>query len=216
MTPNDLAKLLRPVKRRLNAAITRGYVLAVNATGTRVRLKAGLRDGEIGEDLDYLEPYGFTGIPLPDGDGVLTLAVGGHGNNRVALAAGGRAHRPRDLQPGEVCLYTHEGDEIRFQRGRKIRVIGGSQVYVQTAVALVEASESATIQSPQITLDAPMVRCTGDVQIGGAIHSDGNASSDGQVSDANGSMQEMRGVYNGHNHTGDDGGSTSSPRQEMT
>lgn len=35
------------------------------------------------------------------------------------------------------------------------------------------------------------------------------------VYDKNGSMQEMRDTYNGHNHTGDDGGGTSNPHQEM-
>ena len=36
------------------------------------------------------------------------------------------------------------------------------------------------------------------------------------VYDKNGSMQEMRDTYNGHNHTGDDGGGTSQPHQEMS
>ncbi|MDI3259701.1 MAG: phage baseplate assembly protein [Sinobacteraceae bacterium] len=50
------------------------------------------------------------------------------------------------------------------------------------------------------------------------LHVTGNVTCAGDVSDHNGSMQEMREIYNGHNHGGVQGGSsnTAAPNQEMT
>tara|TARA_R110002012_G_scaffold223601_2_gene395558 strand:+ start:635 stop:1186 length:552 start_codon:yes stop_codon:yes gene_type:complete len=47
------------------------------------------------------------------------------------------------------------------------------------------------------------------------VYMDGNLRVNGDVYDGLGSMQEMRDIYNGHDHTGDSGGSTSDPNQEM-
>src|SRR5699024_10133422 len=106
MNPGSIHKLTRHLQRAIHATITRGTVLASTASRKRVQLKIGLRAQEVADDVELLEPYGLTTIPLPDHDGVMTLAVGGDGSHRVAIMAGGRAHRPTDLEPGEVCLYT--------------------------------------------------------------------------------------------------------------
>lgn len=210
-----VAKLLRPVRRRIGAMITRGYVLNVDAGGKRIRLKVGLREGEIADLVELLEPYGFSAPPLPDRDGVLTLALGGHGNHRVGLNAGGRKHRPRDLKPGEVCLYTDEGDEIRLKRGRVIGVVAGEKLQVDTKEAVVNATTKATVTSPEITavastsvrLETPLVYTTGQIQAEGDITD--------QVAAGGVSMASMRDTYDGHTHPGDSGGTTGSPNQTM-
>jgi len=48
------------------------------------------------------------------------------------------------------------------------------------------------------------------------VHMDGNLHVAGDVSDKNGSMQEMRDTYNVHDHGGDSGGTTSKPSQGMS
>lgn len=48
------------------------------------------------------------------------------------------------------------------------------------------------------------------------IYMDGNLHCEGDVNDHTSTMQTMRDIYNGHNHGGDSGGSTSPPRQEMS
>ena len=45
---------------------------------------------------------------------------------------------------------------------------------------------------------------------------DGNLEVAGNVSDKNGSMQEIRDTFNDHNHDGDSGGTTSKTNQPMT
>lgn len=57
---------------------------------------------------------------------------------------------------------------------------------------------------PVTYVNVPKVTMPGDLEVAG------------NVSDAKGSMQEMRGTFNSHDHTGDSGGSTSKPRQTMT
>ncbi|MEQ5770000.1 phage baseplate assembly protein V [Halomonas sp. H33-56] len=57
---------------------------------------------------------------------------------------------------------------------------------------------------PVSFVNAPVVSMDGDLEVAG------------QVSDANGSMQEMRDTYNDHDHAGDSGGTTDAPNQSMT
>lgn len=47
------------------------------------------------------------------------------------------------------------------------------------------------------------------------VYMDGNLRVNGDVYDGVSSMQAMRDTYNGHDHIGDSGGTTSDPNQEM-
>lgn len=52
---------------------------------------------------------------------------------------------------------------------------------------------------------------TADTKIDGNLHVTQDINADGQVADASGSMQEMRGYYNGHTHVDPQGGATAPP-----
>lgn len=201
MKAQDMAKLMRPLRRGLRAIISRGFITAVAATGQRIRLKAGLREGEVADDVELFEPFGFTGVPLPDRDGLLTFAVGGNANHRIAINAGGRYHRPTDLEPGEACVYNQHGDRVTIRNDRGIYVDAAERVVVNTKAAEIHASE-------RITLDSPLVHCTHALQV------DGNINGRAMVNDQYGTIQAVRITYNDHNHT-HDGETTSAPSQQM-
>ncbi|MES7472754.1 hypothetical protein U6K92_12545, partial [Cutibacterium acnes] len=71
-----------------------------------------------------------------------------------------------------------EGDYVLLKRGRIVEVKAGARLRV----------------------DAPEAEFTGNVTIAGDLHVQGDTTCDGDVSDARGSMQEMRGRYNSHTH----------------
>lgn len=209
MKPSDFGKMTRPLRRRLGALFMRGTVLDVEAGGSRVRVKVGLRAGEVADFLELFEPFGFTSPPLPDRDGVITLAIGGHGSNRIAFNAGGRYHRPTDLAPGESCVYNQHGDRVTIRNDRSIVVDADERVIVNTRTAQVNASEQATINSQTITLNATFTHVTNALQV------DGNLGCLGLVRDARGTMQSMRNTFNYHTHRGDSDGYTDQPNSKM-
>jgi phage gp45-like len=108
------------------------------------------------------------------------------GNFVVMIATEDRRYRVA-LEEGEVALYTDEGDKIHFKRGREIEIVCGAKV----------------------TIDAPLVETTGDLVVKGAL------SSETSVADPDGTMAEMRTIYNGHTHSDPQGGASGAPTPGM-
>ena len=194
-------RLLSPLWRRLRLLVSRAVVARTNAATGLQRLQLDLLRDETRE-VEHMEPYGFTAHPLAGAEAIAT-AVGGARGHLVALVVSDRRYRKKGLAPGEVALYTDEGNELVFNRGRIVRVNAGSAVEITAPQVTVTASTS-------VTLDTPLVQATGNIRAAG------NIAAAGQVSDGVGSMAQIRSTYNGHNHDeNDNGGPTATPNQEM-
>ncbi|SES28076.1 phage baseplate assembly protein V [Vreelandella subterranea] len=195
MVGRETTKLLSPLWRRLRLLISRAVVARTDsAKGLQILQLDLLRDET--KRVEHIEPYGYTARPLKGAEAI-AASVGGARGHLVALLATDRRYRKRNLAEGEVALYTDEGDELVFNRGRIVRLNAGSAVEVTAPKVTITASTS-------ITLDTPDVFATGNIK------------AQGQVSDGTGSMQGMRDTYNGHNHDeNDNGGPTDAPNQGM-
>jgi len=201
-------KLLSPIWRRMRLLISRGVVTLSDSAGGLQRLQVKLLKGET-RNVEHMEPYGFTARPL-QGAETIAAAIGGVRGHLVALVASDRRHRRKGLAEGEVCLYTDEGDELVFNRGRIVRLKAGNAVEVTAPRVKVFASTS-------VTLDTPETTCTGNLKVLKSITATMNVSAGGGVQDGVGTMSSMRSTYNGHNHDeNDNGGPTNTPNQEMS
>jgi phage baseplate assembly protein V len=211
--------------------VIRGIVKSV-VQGVIQRISASVwGDGSI-DDRELFQHYGYTSRPKPGAEVIFIR----QGNHFIAIASDDRRYRI-SLEEGEVALYTDEGDKIHLKRDRTIEIIGGEKIIASTKVAEITATTSCTVTSPEVTvvastkvtLDTPMTEMTGDVKITGALDVTGAAvfadtvaatgalSSATSVSDPTGSMEEIRTIYNSHNHSehGTGGGTTSAPTQGM-
>lgn len=177
--------------------LVRGTLSLVDTARKLQGLQVRLTAGEVKDSVEHFEPYGYTSHPLAGAEAVLGF-VGGDRSHCLALIVADRRYRPTDLKAGEVCLFTHEGDEIRFKKGRIISVTAGSKLEV--------TAPEAVFNCPvKVTLNTPEVFATGDIR---AL---------GQVRDGVGTMQSMRDTFNNHDHPeNDSGGSTEKPNQQMT
>ena len=197
----------------------RGIVRSV-IEGVIKRFSAYGRGGETIDNREYFQHYGFSSRPL-EGAELIIIREGGH---FVACASDDRRYRLA-LENGEVALYTDEGDKIHLKRGRIIEIVGGEKIIASTKVAEVTASESATVTTPVLTVVAstkvvmttPLLELSGALTVGGTAVVAGALSSATSVADPTGTMQGMRGVYNGHTHpeNGDGGGTTDDPNEAM-
>lgn len=125
----------------LKSIVSRCTVTLVNAARKMQSLQIGLTAGSFKDDVEHLEPYGFTSRPHPGAEGVAVFP-GGDRSHGVVVVVADRRFRLKGLKPGEVALYTDEGDKIHFERGRKLTVV--------TATLNIQASESVDIQSPEL------------------------------------------------------------------
>lgn len=203
MDTRTAQRLLAPIYRRIRLMLTRGVGHLVNPNTKMQTMQVELLEGEVLDGVEHPEPYGFTSNPLP-GFEAFGVSFGGRRGHTVVLIAADRRHRKQNLSPGEVALSTDEGDVIYFKRGKIIEITAGTKVKVT-------APEVEVVAATKVTVTSPLVEMSGALNVAGAITS---ATS---VADPNGTMQEMRGTYNGHTHPENNqvGGNTNAPNQPM-
>lgn len=98
--------------------------------------------------IEYLEPYGFTSAPQPGAEGI-ALFPDGDRSHGVVIVMADRRSRLTTLQPGEVAIYTDEGDSVILKRGRIVEL----------------TTETLNLTATkQININSPMVKSNGEIQ----------------------------------------------------
>jgi phage baseplate assembly protein V len=144
----------------LGNIISRCTVALANAASKLQSLQIRMLAGEIKDNVEYLEPYGYTACPHPGAEGVAVFP-GGDRSHGVVIVVADRRFRLQGLKPGEVALFTDEGDKIHFERGHKLTI--------NTGALTVNATEAVDILSPQLLHNGVNVGAThnhGGVQFG--------------------------------------------------
>lgn len=199
---DQIKRLVDPIITRVRNVASRGVIKLVNDKTKIQQMQASLLAGELKDGIENYQNYGFSSVPLK-GMEVLVVFCGGDRSNGVVVASGDRTYRLKELQPGEVAIYTDEGDYIKLARNRKIQVntlhlevTAAEDVSYTTKTMNINASNSVNITTP-------------------VINASQNISAGGDINDKKSTMQAMRNTFNGHNHPGDSGGSTGAPNSKM-
>ena len=164
-------KLIDPLRRRVRLMIGRAVLAAADDSKGIQLVQVKLLDGEVGDGVERMQNYGYTSVPKVGAEGVM-VCVSGDRTHGIVVVMDDRRYRLKNLQPGEVALYTDEGDTIVMKRGRKIEVTAGAEVTVRAPVVKVEAST-------KVTLTTPLVEMTQDLSVGGSISVVGDVVADG-------------------------------------
>ncbi|MBF8730452.1 phage baseplate assembly protein [Pseudomonas guariconensis] len=135
----------------LTRMMARGTVALATAGRMLQTLQMRLTAGEIKDDLEHFEPYGYTSCPKPGAEG-LALFLGGDRSHGVVVCVADRRFRLKELKPGEVALYTDEGDTFVFKRGRVVEL--------DTMTLKVKAGSS-------VQFDTPLIKTTGRIESDG-------------------------------------------------
>lgn len=141
----------------LKSMLVRGTVIMADAARKLQTLQVRLTAGEIKDGAEHFEPYGFTSHPLAEAE-VLTAFLGGDRSHAVVLVASDRRYRIKELKPGEVAIYTDEGDKVHFKRGRIIEI--------ETETLNIKATSSVNFDTPSIT-QTGRIESQGDQVAGG-------------------------------------------------
>lgn len=184
--------------RRVLMVVGRGRIKTGDDSGPVQRQQVRLGAFETFDNVPRMSEYGFNSMPPPDADAVLVF-VGGNRLDGVIIGTGSQQYRMRSLKPGEVSISDNQGQSVYLTQSGIVVDGAGLPVLVTN--------------TPQITLDAPLTKMTGDVEIDGnlTVKKDATVEQDlaveqnivaqGDVSDQGGkSMAGMRQVFNGHTH----------------
>lgn len=129
------------VWHRLQLLSAQGRVTLVGADKVQVQVL----DEETLENIDRVEPYGFSYRPKPGSRASLIFPAGDRSYG-VALIIGDKRYQ-MDLLEGEVALHDDEGNHVHIKRGGIIEVKAATRVIAQT----------------------PMFETSGDAKIGGKL-----------------------------------------------
>ncbi len=188
-----IKKMLEPIQRRVMLMIAPATITAVDDSKGIQKLQIKLGKDEIRENINHIQQYGFTSHPKAQSE-CAVMFVGGNRDHGLVIAVDDSRYRLKKLAPGEVALYTDEGDVIHLKRGNKIEI---------------KSAISVTINAPDTRITGN-VSIEGDVSVTGSTQVNGALSSSTSVTDSTSSMQAMRAIYNGHKH-----GSSAPPAPPM-
>lgn len=130
--------------------LARGVVVLANAARKLQSLQLRITAGEVKDDVEHLEPYGVTSCPHPGAEALVGFL--GDRSHGVVIVVSDRRFRLQGLKPGEVALYTDEGDRLQFKRGRVIEV--------ETLTLKIKADD-------MVDFETPLIRTTGRIESAG-------------------------------------------------
>jgi len=98
------AALTRTARRVMMALGVGRQTADTNETPNTPTVQVALAADELRSDVPIMQEYGLASRPVPGAD-LLVAFIGGDRTRGVVVATGDQRGRPRDLQPGEVCLF---------------------------------------------------------------------------------------------------------------
>lgn len=158
-------------------------LLHAQGVGTLIgadKVQVKVLDGETLDNIDRVEPYGFSNRPHPGCRAYLSFPSGDRSYG-VALIIGDKQYQ-MDLQEGEVALHDDEGNHVLMKRGGIVEVAANTKVIAQT----------------------PLFATSGDAQVGGKLTVLGGIEITGPAT-ANG-----KNISESHTHTSETPGTPTS------
>ena len=213
---------------RLQDLFARGVVLASAGAKKMRELQVRLLADEVRDELEHVEPYGFTSEPKDDGKPeAFAFFFDGDRSHGVVFAVADRRFRIRNMKPGEVAIYDDLGQKIYLTRGG-IRletpgtltgVVGKDTTLTVGGSLSAEVSGPTSVKTPSVEIDAKTVHITGALTVGKLITGAGGLSiSGGSGAAVAGDLKTTGDVkaggisLTGHVHPGDSGGTTGKPQ----
>ncbi len=184
---SEFGKMIAPYARRISNMLARGTLAAVNAASKMQGLQLRLLAGEVKDNVEHFEPYGFTSNPKGGAEAVAVF-LDGDRSHGIAIVVADRRYRLTGLQTGEVALHDDQGQKVHLTR---------------TGIVIDGAGK------PIVFHNAPKARFEMDIESTGEIKD--RCDSSGKT------MSGMRTTYNSHTHNENNaaGSPTNTPNQEM-
>lgn len=152
------------------STIERGTITASKNNDQLRELQVQLQDTYVQDELEHLEPYGFSSEPHCDKQTDAMVAfLGNQRGHGIVLSVTDRRYRITQMKTGEVCIYDDKKRHVYLKQDG-IEIDGAdSPITVKTtnsvtinAAANINLNASATvsIKATQISLDADNIKIT--------------------------------------------------------
>lgn len=222
---------------RIQDLLARGTVTAADGKKKMRELQVRLLADEVRDELEHVEPYGFTAEPHADGkEDAFALFFDGDRSHGIVFCVADRRYRLKPLKAGEVAVYDDIGQKVYLTRtgilietpenltatvGKNVtETVGGNLSAMVSGNVSVEVGGNADIKAASVKIDAPKTEITGELLVqkqivgkgGMAVSGGGGSSVEGNFSVTQGDVTSDGISLKGHTHRGDSGGETGQPQ----
>lgn len=144
------------------------------------QLKISLLKDEGKASVERFQNYGFSSNPPVDTE-VLCVFVGGGRDHGVIVATDDRDSRFTDLKPGEIAIYTDEGDSIVFKRENEIEITSGKKFVLHTEEEIEIKAKDTILKLIEdgIEIEATTMKVKGNIEIDGNLNATGSINAPG-------------------------------------
>jgi phage baseplate assembly protein V len=158
----------RAIRFRIGQMVSRILLTAIDDTGLDARGSVShqrvdgdtFASGGTNRNASRFQDYGVTSVPLVGSEGI-ALQIGGSQSRLAIINVDDPRHRPTNLAPGEVQIYTDEGLVLHAKRGRIVELAGN-------AIAIDAGSGDADINaSGAVNIGGTTVVITGTITLEG-------------------------------------------------
>lgn len=98
---------------KVSNMLARGAVTLANAANKLQTLQVSLLEDEAKDDIEHLEPYGWTSRPKPGAEALVAF-IEGDRSHGVAIVATDRRYRVQNLAEGDVAIYDFRGNSLKL------------------------------------------------------------------------------------------------------
>lgn len=152
---------MAPIANKIAMMVAKAVVRLVNDAGGRQILQAEILQGELRDNIERAQNYGFTSNPLAGADAII-VCCGGAREQAIAIVVDDRRYRV-NLQPGEVAIYDDRGNSIKLLES----------MVIVSAVDHLEATAPTTKITSNVTIDGNLT-VNGDVETFGSLENNGH------------------------------------------
>lgn len=150
MDAKFVQRMTDDLRNRVRLTIGRA-VLSVISDGRAVQVaQAQLLAGETQDDVERIQEYGLTSVPLPGAEAVVAF-VGGQRDHGLIIATEDRRYRIKGLVGGEVALYTDEditgGHRIHLKRNKEVEIISDATASILQTPTKTTVSNDTEIEA---------------------------------------------------------------------
>ena len=204
---------------RLSDFFARGVMTLADGAKKMRSVQVRLLADEVRDDLEHVEPYGFTSEPHPEAE-AFALFFDGDRSHGIVFTIADRRYRLKPLKTGEVAIFDDLGQKVHLTRdGLEVYTPGWLHARVDKD-AEITVGGNVTVKASAVTIDSASLHVTGATTIDKSLTVLGGlAVSGGSGASVTGSLTTTGDVTAGgislmsHVHTEQgDGANTSAPK----
>ena len=123
---------------------------------------------ELHDHVEVLETYGYSAVPPLSVLEGIAVFLAGESDHGILMGWLDKAHRPLNLEPGEVCIYDLNTSQVLLNKLGEVIVknkTGSSIKLLQNGDIVITPSSNRTIINSNVLVNG-MINATGDVVAG--------------------------------------------------